>query len=187
MRTAQPAWRFTSAPMASTESADAAINPSIDAANLDRFNTWLEAKGVIDESTRVRGERRDGWGLCLVAERDVSTGQTLLQVRFEEGCNLMGHLGSGSRGQQNHFYLLRRAGAPVAAPERVGGQEFAPGARYGRGAGRDGRRRIGRARPLPAARARDRRRLRVFALPGGASNGGGARRSHPLVCRYNYL
>ena len=71
VRTAQQPWRLASAPVASL--AD-------DTAALSRFNAWLVSKGVIDESTRVRGERRDGWGMCLVADRDISTGEQLLQV-----------------------------------------------------------------------------------------------------------
>lgn len=47
---------------------------------LARFREWLEQKDGLGADAPVRAERRDGWGLCLTAERAVSTGEILLQI-----------------------------------------------------------------------------------------------------------
>lgn len=68
-------WRGAAAPVASANIGDSASEE-----RLQQFRAWLEAKGVVDEATPVRAERRDGWGLCLTSGRDISTGDVLLQV-----------------------------------------------------------------------------------------------------------
>jgi len=68
-------WRRATASLVSANNGDDAGDD-----RLQQFRAWLEAKGVVDEATPVRAERRDGWGLCLTSGRDISTGDVLLQV-----------------------------------------------------------------------------------------------------------